>query len=39
MTRDSGRLTRFADLMLLGMFILDINANLNLKDTTFINAT
>jgi hypothetical protein len=39
MTTDSGRLTRFVDLMLLGMFFIGINVNLNLQNTTFISAT
>lgn len=37
-TKDSGRLTRFADLILLGMFVIGIDAKLNLQNTTFINA-
>jgi hypothetical protein len=36
---DTGRLTRFFDLMKLGMFFIGVDAQLNLQNTTFINAT
>ena len=38
-TRDSGHLTRFIDVFLLGLAIIGIRDTLQLQNTTFINAT